>query len=470
MPASYAHLQAGKLCALDAGGGLWCGALSPPGHAMPDAPADPAAKDRYKARLTLRLKDGVSAIAHESHDKLCYIRHGKLHCEGDGSQRAWAASKRPEQLRSIATSSHLTRCVAGAGEVTCWGFNRHGETGAVPVDGEHVLVVPGLERGVTAISARGFDGLCAARTSGEVLCTDPITASPKKNALHTITGITGKITAVSGARSGGCAISAGALYCWGRDDYGQRGDGATTDQAADRATLVPGMARGVRAVVHTGLSVCALQDGAVKCWGYNHQKQHVLGCDVEACPSPVQLPGLERDVTQLAASHTHACAVKAGEVLCWGDPGERGAMGEAAVAGKLNMLTRHAAHRATMTLAVGPSRTCVTERGELRCWGEGNAGAPRTLKTRANGRGGEIAGLGPASGCLGAGAQISCWADRQHTRRWRTHAGLSRSGRLAVASRYVCGVVGAQARCVGAEEDFLTHAAITTPTTIILPR
>lgn len=120
------------------------------------------------------------------------------------------------------------------------------------------------------------------------------------------------------------AVTYGALYCWGTNEYGQIGDG--TDVSHPVAVLSSGISS-VRSAAGGLLHTCAVKaDGTVWCWGGNtgcgllgdgvssHQS-----CDQSDCSfAPVRVAGLH-DTLSVAAGDMHTCAVKAdGTVWCWG--------------------------------------------------------------------------------------------------------------------------------------------------------
>jgi alpha-tubulin suppressor-like RCC1 family protein len=69
-----------------------------------------------------------------------------------------------------------------------------------------------------------------------------------------------------------CAVrSDGTAWCWGRDDYGQLGDGALVDRTTP--VRVAGLTH-VKAIAGGNNHSCAIDsDGKVWCWGRNEQGQ-----------------------------------------------------------------------------------------------------------------------------------------------------------------------------------------------------
>ena len=121
-----------------------------------------------------------------------------------------------------------------------------------------------------------------------------------------------------------CALlNTGALYCWGQGNHatypggGFTGTGTTGTRLSP--TLVTGMSSGVTQVSIGYMNSCAIQSGAVYCWGV--KEFGILGDPSTASPStvPVAIPSLSSGVTKVINGHVHACALKAGTLYCWGE-------------------------------------------------------------------------------------------------------------------------------------------------------
>ncbi len=161
----------------------------------------------------------------------------------------------------------------------------------------------------------------------------------------------------------------GQVKCWGRNDYGQLGDGTS----AQRRT--PDSAEELRGAIDLalgGLHGCALfSNGSVKCWGNNEQGQ-VGGGSAAPVLRPVEVAGLE-NVVQIAAGYRHSCAVLVGGVVkCWGY-NKYGQLGDGSLEDR-----RHPVVVADLAGAVevsaGGLHTCARlEDGTVKCWGNNSA-------------------------------------------------------------------------------------------------
>ena len=75
------------------------------------------------------------------------------------------------------------------------------------------------------------------------------------------------VQAVAAGQSFACALTtAGGVVCWGRNDFGQLGDGTTTNRLTPVG--VSGLSTGVLAIAVSNYHSCAVANtGAAKCWG-----------------------------------------------------------------------------------------------------------------------------------------------------------------------------------------------------------
>jgi hypothetical protein len=135
-------------------------------------------------------------------------------------------------------------------------------------------------------------------------------------------GCAGGVCVGSGPLAAGeyhtCAVtSGGGLKCWGWNDYGQLGDGTTMYKTTPAA--VSGLSSGVTAVAAGEYHTCAVTSGGgLKCWGRNLYGQLGDGTTVHKT-TPAAVSGLSSGVAAVAVGDYHTCAVISGGGLeCWG--------------------------------------------------------------------------------------------------------------------------------------------------------
>lgn len=210
--------------------------------------------------------------------------------------------------------------------------------------------------------------------------------------------ITWNTTAVAyGSTSGAdrtCAIIQSSAYCWGTNAYGQLGNSSTADSATPVAVTRAAYPGGIGSKHVTDIAAgeyfnCALiSTGEVYCWGRNDSGQLGQGTTVNSSV-PLRVQGSLGSETVVAITTTamSACAITAvGDLYCWGN-GESGQLGN----GETNSIT-------SPVLVAGPSiasgggdigtsavtalahssayahHTCAIVGTELYCWGENGDG------------------------------------------------------------------------------------------------
>ncbi|MBP6037863.1 MAG: hypothetical protein KA604_00805 [Candidatus Saccharimonas sp.] len=133
---------------------------------------------------------------------------------------------------------------------------------------------------------------------------------------------------VAGGSFNCVVIDTGEVYCWGKNNVGQLGNGTTND------SYVPTMTIGLtgKNIVKLGVttnSVCALSDaGELYCWGGNSSGQ-VGNNQSTNISTPVLIGGpsggfgalANKTVTYVSpsgATNNHICAIAAQVAYCWG--------------------------------------------------------------------------------------------------------------------------------------------------------
>src|SRR5450759_3836047 len=233
----------------------------------------------------------------------------------------------------VAAASGATAVVAGArrtcavtngGALWCWGWNVYGGLGdGTTTDRLTPVMVSGLTSGGVAAAAGPYH-TCAVTSGGALLCwggnqygqlgdgttTNRLTPVP-------VSGLTSGVVAVTAGYYHTCAVtSGGAVQCWGNNANGRLGDGTTTDRLTPVA--VSGLTSGVMAVTAGIQQTCALTNGgAVQCWGGNTWGQVGDGTTTDRW-TPVAVSGLTSGVVAVASGLYHSCAVTSAGAQCWG--------------------------------------------------------------------------------------------------------------------------------------------------------
>jgi alpha-tubulin suppressor-like RCC1 family protein len=199
--------------------------------------------------------------------------------------------------------------------------------------------------------------------------------------------VTFQSTMVATGSNHSCLLRDGKAYCWGDDTYGELGNGTTTTtpQKTPVPVVTSGALAGVTLIqITAGTSfTCALSSaGAAYCWGRNNDAQ--LGVDfstTESSPVSVSASGVlsGKTLTQISAGDQHTCALSsAGAAYCWGYNGD-GSLGQGNTSADLTPVAVVTASTPisgkTLTqVTAGATHSCALDStGRAYCWGtDGN--------------------------------------------------------------------------------------------------
>ena len=321
----------------------------------------------------------------------------------------------PANVTSISAGSFHTCAIREDGSLICWGQDDYGQLGnggngfwdnspgdqlSPPLDSVLDL---GPNRTALEVSA-GYQHTCAILDTGDVKCWGKGDRGQlgsgadgyRYSIPSSVVDLGEDRTAVSlgkGSRADhACAIlDNGDLKCWGRDNYGQIGDGGTIGYNDNDFTSGPsepidlGTGRTAVAVALGGYHTCAiLDDGSVKCWGSDYWGQLGDGGTSTDQASPVSVDlGPGRTAVAISASNAHTCAIlDDGSVKCWGS-NQKNAIGIGGTEGqqyqpKFYAPTQTASlgtGRTAVAIAAGNDHTCaILDDASMRCWGSYRSG------------------------------------------------------------------------------------------------
>jgi alpha-tubulin suppressor-like RCC1 family protein len=217
-----------------------------------------------------------------------------------------------------------------------------------------------------AVKCVGFNG------QGEIGNGTTIDAT---TAAVQVVGFDSDVTAISGIGLSTCAIKAGALYCWGFNDYGQLGDGTKTSYAAPYKVFDSDVTQVAAGRWHT----CAIKAGALYCWGYNFYGQLGNG-NQELKATPQLVTDMETGITAVAVGSDHTCAIKAGALYCWGY-NNYGQLGNGQATGSLVPIQVTGMNDGVTAVVTthdvnnyAYDTTCAIHAGAMKCWGANHYG------------------------------------------------------------------------------------------------
>ncbi len=409
-------------CALTTAGGVKCWGDNPLGQL-----GDGSTTARLTAGDVSGLTGGVTAIAAGGEHTCALTTGGGVKCWGwngtgqlgDGNTTGQTAPVDVSGLTSgvtaIAAGRGHTCALTTAGGVKCWGYNYYGQLGdsstttrLTPVD------VSGVASGVTTIAAANYQ-TCALTRAGEVKCWGynqygQLGDGSTTNRLTpvNVSGLTSGVTAMAAGGYHTCALTAGGgVKCWGANGSGQLGDGSTTARLTP--VDVSGVASGVTAMAAGGTHTCALSTaGGVKCWGGNDYGELGDG-STTARLTPVDVSGLTSGVTALATGYPHTCALSTtGGVKCWGRNGS-GQLGDGSTTGRLTPVDASGLASGVTAMAAGLDHSCaLTTAGGVKCWGDNGTGKLGDGTTTAHQAPVNVSGLANGVSAMAAGGDHTC--------------------------------------------------------------
>jgi len=279
---------------------------------------------------------------------------------------------------SVSASGQFTCGVTAAGAAYCWGANFGGQLG----DGTTTSrSTPGLVAGgVTfAVVDAGWSHTCGLTAAGAAYCWGENflgqlgdgTTTDRLTPVLLVGGVS--FTAVRAGDYHTCGVTAaGAAYCWGNNSDGELGDETTTSRST------PGLVAGGVSFATVSAAgqdhTCGLTTaGSVYCWGYNGFGELGDGTTTSRT-SPVLVVGGVTFAAVSARGGVYTCGVTAaGAAYCWGDNGD-GKLGDGTTTSRTSPVlvsggVTFAAVRANEYHTCG-----VTAAGAAYCWGQNGSG------------------------------------------------------------------------------------------------
>lgn len=295
------------------------------------------------------------------------------------------------RFRDLSAGWEHACAVAQDGRAYCWGFSPEGALG-VAQEVARTPVAVATDVRFVRISA-GDQRTCALTADGRVFCWGRFSlpsADPAGRGGPDVTAVTAlaRFRSVGASLSKACAIAEdGRLYCWGKNREGELGLGP--DRRAPYVELAPLRLDERMADLSVSANVtCVVTDGGkAYCWGRNAFGQLGNGSASadpnETTPAPTPVAGGQR-WQRISTSGAHTCALTTdGAAYCWGANFPRPLLGTPTVTERCGV--RPARECSTRPLpvhtdvrfrqiSVGSHACGVSTQGAVYCWGDNSSG------------------------------------------------------------------------------------------------
>ena len=296
--------------------------------------------------------------------------------DGDGTFNIFQAHSNLDYRESTLSSGEYHTCaILDNGAVSCWGWGGYGRLGNGGISQKYTpTLTSSLGTGRTAVAlSSGYSHTCAILDNGAVSCWGRGNNGQLGNgatsdrSTPTLTSSLGTGRTAVALSSGGyhtCAIlDNGAVSCWGRGNYGQLGNSATSDKTTPTLTSSLGTGRTAVALSSGGHHTCAILDnGAVSCWGRGTYGQLGNGgTSTKTIPTLTSSLGTGRTAVALSSGDLHTCAIlDNGAVSCWGY-GHYHQLGNGATSDRSTptLTSSLGTGRTAVALSSGYSHTCA---------------------------------------------------------------------------------------------------------------
>ena len=303
-----------------------------------------------------------------------------------------------EEPVDIAVGKHHTCVVTSDGAIECWGQNDFGQLGrgfkcpygsyANGCNGNFAVTLPGLvtysgEFGFVQVSV-GDTHTCGLLANGTSMCWGSNVdgqlgvgnAVDRFVPAYTAMPESASFTQIDLGKAHSCATtSSGELFCWGRNSFGQLGDGTINNRLSPTmATLPTGFS--VMSVSAGGDHSCVVFNGSQPaCWGRNAQGQLGDGTLLGKLEPRLISNTAWTGVSSITAGEEQTCAVTlVGEVWCWGQS-RVGMFSQTTsiVTSPVQLDTQNSI--GASSVAVGEQHICIsTIRWTMMCTGDNQAG------------------------------------------------------------------------------------------------
>jgi alpha-tubulin suppressor-like RCC1 family protein len=346
-----------------------------------------------------------------------------------------ATSVEPIVLRQLAVGSYWTCGISPTNVAYCWGANSYGQLGDGSTSDRMKPVPVASSLAFSSISAAAGDAghTCAVTTAGAGYCWGRNNAGQLGDGTTTASSIpvavAGGLTfqSISAGYDHSCGVTTtGEAYCWGNNDHKALGIGLLPEQSSIPVRVNGGIS--FRNISAGYLHTCAVAtDGTGYCWGSDLGSGAMGQGDrmVQLLVDPTPLMGGVSFQT-ISTATTHTCGISTTSIAyCWGD-NTFGQLGAGSSAGyKSGFPLAVGGGMAFTVIQAGESHTCgVAAAGGAYCWGLATRGAvgaaapvASTYSSPTSVAGGDqliTVSAGYTHTCGATVQAVYCWGTNEH--------------------------------------------------------
>jgi alpha-tubulin suppressor-like RCC1 family protein len=341
------------------------------------------------APLSLSVGDGHSCWIDGIRSWIYCRGTGQLGQLGDGSRidrdttvLAFNAHQTPGDTHTAVSAGGLHSCAlmdtVGGARAFCWGNNSFGQLGDGTVTDrlQPTPISDGAVAGTLTSVVAGGGHSCALDDTGAAYCWGSnyfgqLGSGSAATESLTPVAVTGghTFTQLAAGWIHTCGLATdGTVWCWGRGEEGELGDGALAEA---RSPVQVSGGQTYTALATGAAHTCGITSaGGLECWGYNSAGQAGTGDPGFEVATPTAVPfPTAVNVIDVALGWVHGCALAdTGQLYCWGG-NDQLQLGQALPRVTRTPIPAPALGFTPNALAGGGSETCATDGSALACWG-----------------------------------------------------------------------------------------------------
>ncbi|MFH1173689.1 MAG: LamG-like jellyroll fold domain-containing protein, partial [archaeon] len=281
---------------------------------------------------------------------------------------------------------HTCGIRANDSRVLCWGYNQYGQLGNGSNGTDQPQPTPISEDTAYTTVKEGDFHTCGIRANdSKVMCWGSNTYGQMGNGtdggysgMPQAINDTANYSSIGSGEYFSCAIRANdsQILCWGRNNYGQLGNGSEGGNTSTPQPTTDTAAYAALGSNSYAAHMCGIRanDSQILCWGYNSAGQLGNGSAGGNSPNPTPVND-SAAYRSIGLGGNHACGIRANDsqVLCWGS-NYYGQLGNGSAGGNLSQPTE--IPNATQYVTAGGSfHMCgIGVDSHVYCWGRNQYG------------------------------------------------------------------------------------------------